>query len=50
MWWTMINPGWRRVGGVLRCRVDVCLMLEREAHQEPAYRPAAGSRLSAKEA
>ncbi len=50
MWWTMSSPGWHLIGGVLSCRLDVCLVLEREARQEPAHRPAAGRRLSAEEA
>lgn len=50
VWWTMSSPGWRRIGGVLRCRLDVCLVLEREAHHEPAHRPEAGRSFSAEEA
>lgn len=35
----MNRPCWRRIGGVLRCRLDVRIAIEREIRQEPEPRP-----------
>lgn len=46
----MSRTAWRRIGGVLRCRLDVCLVFEREDHQESSRTLTAGQRMSAEDA